>query len=154
MKRRFLFLLLFVLLSVSALQAEPVCPWLTQGSAAALLGGNVSAVIKLSPAGEGSCVFSLEQGGTTYSLEVIVGSTLRTTCPPASPKVPGMGNEAVSCRLQRSLNETVEVVSSRVRAVYFSTNLTIQGTTKPGIPLNQQRDIVERAAEQVAGNLD
>jgi hypothetical protein len=45
-------------------------------------------------------------------------------------------------------------VSSRVRTLYFTISLTIQGTANPPIPLNKQRDIVERVAEQVAGNLD
>jgi len=153
MKCRLLFLLLFLLLSTSALRAGPVCPWLTQGSAAAMLGGDVFAVIKLTPAGEGSCVFSFQRGVAMYSLEVVVGSTPRSTCPPASPKLPGIGNEAVACRLQRSPNDAVEVVSSRVRTLYFTVSLKIQGATNPGIPLNKQRDMVERAAEQVAGNL-
>jgi hypothetical protein len=153
MTRHPLFLVSFVLLFTGALRAEPVCPWLTQGTAAAMLGGDVSAVIKLTPPGEGSCVFSLQQGAAMYSLEVIVESTPRTTCPPASPKLPGIGNEAVACRLQRSPNETVDMVSSRVRTLYFTVSLKIQGAANPGIPLNKQRDIVERAAEQVAGNL-
>ncbi len=147
------FLLLFVILSTSMLRAEPVCPWLTQGSAAAMLGGEVSAVIKLTQPREGSCIFSLHQGAAMYSLEVVVESTQRTTCPPTSPNLPGIGNEAVACRLQLSPNETVDVVSSRVRTLYFTVSLKIQGTANPGIPLNKQRDIVERAAEQVAGYL-
>ena len=94
------FLLLFVILSTSLLRAEPVCPWLTQGSAAAMLGGDVSAVIKLTQPREGSCIFSLHQWAAMYSLEVVVESTQRTTCPPTSPNLPGIGNEAVACRLQ------------------------------------------------------
>jgi len=153
MKLRLMFLLPFVLLSTRALWAEPVCPWLTQGSAAAMLGGDVSSVIKLTPPGEGSCVFSLQQGAAMYSLEVVVEGTPRTVCPPTSPKLLGIGNEAVACRLQRSPNDAVEVVSSRVRTLYFTVSLKIQGAANPGIPLIKQRDIVERAAEQVAGNL-
>jgi hypothetical protein len=154
MKRRPLFLLPFVLLFAGALRAEPVCPWLTQGSAAAMLGGDVSAAIKLTPPEQGTCAFSLRQGAATYSLEVIVESTPRTTCPPASPKLRGIGNEAVACRLQRSQNETAEVINSRVRTLYFTISLTIKGTASPTIPLDKQKDIVERAAEQIAGNLD
>src|SRR3984885_2424231 len=154
MNRRFFLLLSFVLLSASTLRAEPVCPWLTQGSAAAMLGGDVTAVIKLTPPEQGSCAFSLQQGGATYSLEVVVESTPRSTCPPASPKLRGIGNEAVSCRLQRSQNETSEVINSRVRTLYFTISLTIKGTASPTIPLDKQKDIVERAAEQIAGNLD
>jgi len=153
MKPRFLFLLTFVLLSASALRAELVCPWLTQGSAAAMLGGDVTAVIKLTPPEQGSCAFSLQQGTATYSLEVVVESTPHTTCPPASPKLTGIGNEAVSCRLQRSPNETAEVVTSRVRTLYFTISLTTQGTANPSLPLPKLKDIVERAAEQVSGNL-
>jgi hypothetical protein len=152
--RRFFFLLLFSVLFAGALRAEPVCPWLTQGSAAALLGGAVSAVIKLTPSNQGSCSFTLQQGATTYVLEVVVESTPRTACPPASPKLSGIGNEAVACRLQRSPNEAVEVVSGRVRTLYFTISLTTQGTSNPTLPLNKPKDIVERAAEQVAGNLD
>jgi hypothetical protein len=154
MNRRPLFLLPFVLLSAGALRAEPVCPWLTQGSAAAMLGGDVSAVIKLTPPDQGSCAFSRRQGTTTYVLEVVVESTSRTICPPASPKLPGIGNEAVACRLQRSPNEAAEVVSSRVRTLYFTVSLTSRGMANPASPLDKQKDIVERAAEQVAGNLD
>jgi hypothetical protein len=154
MARQFFFLLSFVLLSVSAVRAEPICPWLTQGSAAAMLGGDVSAVIKLTPPEQGSCAFTLQQGATTYVLEVVVESTPRTTCPPTSQKLPGIGNEAVACRLQRSPNEAAEVISSRVRTLYFTVSLTTQGTPNPTLPLNKPKDIVERAAEQVAGNLD
>jgi hypothetical protein len=155
MNRRFVLLLTFVLLSASALRAEAVCPWLTQGSAAAMLGGDVSTIIRLATTpGEGSCAFSLHQGAATYSLDVVVESTPpHTTCPPASPKVPGIGNEAVVCHLQRSPNESAQVVTSRVRTLYFTVSLTTQGTVKPGIPLDNQKDIVQRAAEQVAGNL-
>jgi hypothetical protein len=153
MKCCLLFLLSFVLLFTSALRGEPVCPWLTQGSAAAMLGGDVSSVIKLTLPAEGSCAFSLHQGAATYSLEVVVEGTSRTACPPASQKLLGIGNEAVVCRLQRSPNDAVEMVSSRVRRLYFTVSLKIQGAANPGIPLNKQRDIVERAAEQVAGNL-
>ena len=153
MKHRFVLLLTFVLLSANALRAEPVCPWLTKGTAAAMLGGDVSAVIKLNPPEQGACTFTLQQGAATYSLEVVVENTPHTTCPPASPKLPGVGNEALSCRLQRSPNEVAELVTSRVRTLYFTISLTTQGTATPTIPVSKQKDIVERAAEQVAGNL-
>jgi hypothetical protein len=88
-----------------------------------------------------------------FSLGVVVEGTPQTACPPGSQKVLGIGNEAVACRLQRSPNDAVEMVSSRVRRLYFTVSLKIQGAANLGIPLNKQRDIVERAAEQVAGNL-
>jgi hypothetical protein len=154
MRRLLLFLISFVFLSTSALRAEPVCPWLTQGSAAAMLGGDVSAIIKLAPPDQGSCAFSRREGTTTYVLEVVVESASQTICPPASTKLPGIGNEAVACRLQRSPNEAAEVVSSRVRTLYFTVRLTSRGPSNPTSPLDNQKDIVERAAEQVAGNLD
>lgn len=119
-----------------------------------MLGGAVSAVIKLTPSNQGSCSFTLQQGATTYVLEVVVEITPRTACPPASSKLSGIGNEAVACRLQRSPNEAVEVVSSRVRTQYFTISLATHRTSNQPIPLNNQKDIVERAAEQVAGNLD
>jgi hypothetical protein len=153
MKRCQFFLLPFALFFTSALRAGAVCPWLTQGSASAMLGGDVSSTIKLTPPGEGSCAFSLQQGASMYSLAVVVESTPRTACPPASQKLLGIGNEAVACRLQRSPNDAIEMVSGRVRRLYFTVSLKFQGAANPGMPLNKQRDIVERAAEQVAGNL-
>lgn len=153
MNPRLLFLLSLVLVSAGTAQAETLCPWLTQGTAAAMLGGEVSAVIKLMPPDQGSCTFSRQQGTVAYSLEVIVESTPRATCPPASPKLSGVGNEAVSCRVQRSPNEAAEVITSRVRTLYFTVSLTTQGTANSATLLPRQKDIVERAAEQVAGNL-
>ena len=40
------------------------CPWLTEGSAARALGGEVSVTVKVSDAGEGSCRFSRQPGST------------------------------------------------------------------------------------------
>ena len=89
--------------------------------------------------------------------DVFTGNSRREhaadSLPPASQKLLGIGNEAVACRVQRSPNDAIELVNSRVRRLYFTVSLKIQGAANPGIPLSKQRDIVERAAEQVAGNL-
>lgn len=154
MKARSVALLSFAFFSAGALRAELSCPWLTQGTAASMLGGDVDAVIKLIPPEQGSCAFSLQQGAATYSLKIVVERTPHVACPPASPRLTGIGNEAVACRLQRAPNETSEVVSSRVRGLFLTISFTILGPASPSLPLDKQRDIAQRAAEQVAGNLD
>jgi len=119
-----------------------------------MLGGDVDAVVKLTPPDQGSCAFSLRQGGTRYSLMIVVERALQAACPPGSTRLAGIGNEAVACSVHRAPNEAEEVVNGRVRTLYFTVSLTFDGAASPSVPVSRQREIVERAAEQVAGSLD
>jgi hypothetical protein len=128
------------------------CPWLTSGSAAHTLGGEVSVTAKVTNTGEGSCSFSRQQSPPD-SLEVLVSRATLAVCPADSTGLKGIGNEALTCRLKGSRNEAVEMISSRVRDLHFTVTLTARGrktTTKPADPHD---DALEQIAEQVAGNL-
>jgi hypothetical protein len=128
------------------------CPWLTSGSAAHTLGGEVSVTAKVTNTGEGSCSFSRQQSPPD-SLEVLVSRATLAVCPADSTGLKGIGNEALTCRLNGSRNEAVEMISSRVRDLHFTVTLTARGrktTTKPADPHD---DALEQIAEQVAGNL-
>lgn len=128
------------------------CPWLTSGSAAHTLGGEVSVTAKVTNTGEGSCSFSRQQSPPD-SLEVLVSRATLAVCPADSTGLKGIGNEALTCRLRGSRNEAVEMISSRVRDLHFTVTLTARGrktTTKPADPHD---DALEQIAEQVAGNL-
>src|SRR5215469_3782108 len=85
------------LLVPSAASAAKVCPWVTQGSADAVLGGDSTAAIAVSESGEGVCNFRLDQGGSTTTLRVTVGRAAEGACPAGSPALEGIGNEATLC---------------------------------------------------------
>ncbi len=153
MKWRTELIMSLVLFSGAIANAQPVCRWLTEGSAATLLGGPVTVSARLLPSGEGSCAFSRQQGTSFYLLEITVANSALAACPPGSQKLSGIGNEAVECKSTRSSGETIDVVSSRVRAVYFTTGLTVRGKNTSAVPTSKQ-SVVQQVAEQVAGNLD
>jgi hypothetical protein len=130
--------------------ASTGCPWLTQGSAAHTLGGEVSVTVKVSE-GEGTCSFTRQQPPAD-SLEVIVSKAALAACPPGSMALRGIGNEALTCRRGGPHDELIEMISSRVRDSHFTVTMTsrARSTAKSDDP---QNDALEQIAEQVAGNL-
>ncbi len=128
------------------------CPWLTQGTAARALGGDVSVSVNLSDTGEGSCRFS-RQPEFSDSLQILVSKAALPTCPADSTNLKGIGNQAARCKRPGSHGEIVEMVSSRVRDHYFTVTLASRehkGSVKSSDP---QDDELEQIAEQVAGSL-
>jgi hypothetical protein len=153
LKHRLLFLLAFFCFLVPHLRAETVCPWLTQGTAADLLGGEVAAKVQAPSADAGSCQFSLRSGATEYALEITVAGAPGATCPPKSPKVAGVGSEAVSCAIGKSAEETVDMISGRVRDIFFTVRLTGKGAPDSSLTPEKRSEIVEQVSEEVAGSL-
>lgn len=145
-------MLTLLTLGVSGARGATACPWLTQGSAAALLGGEVTSAVTATETNEGSCTFSRTRG-TTSSLEVTVQKGTLAGCPESSRKLKAIGNEALLCAIAPSANESGEEVSGRVRDSFFTIVLRVRGPGKAGMSLDAQRVAVEQAAEQVAGNL-
>lgn len=156
------FLLLLVLFSgsqYSAPSAQPkaapppakrVCPWLTAGSAAHALGGDVFVTVTVSNGNIGSCRFS-RQDGSANALEVTVAKDATAACPADSARLAGIGNEATRCRIPAAHGDTAEMLSSRVRDLHFSVVLREQKSTAK--PADTQADALEQLGEQVAGNL-
>jgi hypothetical protein len=133
-------------------QENPVCPWLTAGTAAATLGAPATTAVTLHgdpDRPEGTCTFTAPQGSV---LEVAVTAVpSEPVCPANSLKLPAIGNEATFCRLDRSPTETRYVLTSRVRDLFFRTTLTLPQPDPKQQEAHQQQ--LERIAEQVAGNL-
>jgi hypothetical protein len=144
--------LFFALLCASASSAATSCPWITQGSAATALGGPVTAAVQVSDSGEGACTFT-RQDGPQNSLKVVVQRTAQNSCPMESPKLKGIGNEAVLCKVQQAPNERIEIVASRVRELHFTVSLSLQGNTSQASEISRAEEAVKQIAEQVAGNL-
>lgn len=128
------------------------CPWVTEGSAARALGGEVSVTVKVSDAGEGSCRFA-RQPGSTDVLEILVSKATLPTCPAESADLKGIGNEAATCRPHSSRTDSVEMISSRVRDLHFTVTLTARAQKSLSNPADPQNGALEQIAEQVAGNL-
>lgn len=132
--------------------SQIVCPWLTRGSAARALGGDVSVAANLLNTGEGSCKFTKLQEPLN-SLEILVGKVSLPACPPNSMRLTGIGNEATRCRLREAHGDSVEMVSSRVRETYFCVTLSMHGQKPSTKSLDLSNDVLQQIAEQVAGNL-
>ena len=131
--------------------AQTGCPWLTDGSAAHALGGEVSATVKVAE-DEGTCTFA-RQHDAAGSLEITVSKAALPTCPSGSTSLRGIGNEALTCRHEEAHSESVEMISSRVRDLHFTVTLTSRDQKKTSKPEDPQNDALEQIAEQVAGNL-
>jgi hypothetical protein len=130
----------------------PACPWLTLGTAAKMLGGDVSVVLNVSDSGEGSCKFSREQGPTGV-LEIVVTKAGLPGCPANSVALPGIGNEANICRRAGPHGEVVQMVSSRVRDQHFVVTITSREHEKAARRPEPQDEPIARVSEEVAGSL-
>ena len=118
--------------------AVPSCPWVTEGSAAKVLGGEVHAILNVASPTQGTCTF-VKTSRPQEQLKVLVGAGNIPSCPAGSARVIGVGNQASRCHLPHS----AQMISGNVRAVDMA--ITLSG--------NQPDDALQQIAEQVAGNL-
>ena len=121
--------------------AGPTCPWLTEGSAAKVLGGEVHVILNVASPTQGTCTF-VKTARPQEQLKVLVGAGNVPSCPAGSAKVIGVGDQASRCHLPHS----AQMISGRVRTVDMAITLSSSSA-------NQSEDAIEQIAEQVAGNL-
>jgi hypothetical protein len=137
----------------NSMAMSPVtCPWLTAGSAARALGGDVSVNVSATQNNDGSCNF-LKLQDSRNSLEVQVSKASLAGCPGEHTSLVGIGNEAAKCRLPGPHGVTVEMVNSRVRDVHFNVTLTVVDRRVSAKSPDEPEMPLEQIAEQVAGNL-
>lgn len=138
--------------SPSGSQSAPqaTCPWLTVGSAARALGGDVDVAMTGANAEAGTCRF-LRRDAAMDSLEIAVSKDPLPICPAGSRKLVGIGNEAAQCKLTAAHGEMAEMVSGRVRELHFT--LILHGQKRDAKASDPQDDALGWLAEQVAGNL-
>jgi len=141
--------LILMLCSAAAMAQSPVaqvvaCPWLTQGTAAKALGGDISVSVKLGSVTEGVCQFSRLDRPEAF-LKVEVSKGVLAGCGAGSTALKGIGNEALRCVLPAG-----ETISGRVRELNFT--LTLAGREKSGSESTHE-DVLKPIAELVAGNL-
>jgi hypothetical protein len=112
--------------------------------------------------GVGACDFSRRQSAATHHLHISVDimtdvakqfPAYLAQCPPKSPPLHAIGNEAIICTIEAHPEQFAERVVARVRAQAFV--VTVSSTVPDDLSFNQQmrRDKVNLVAEQVAGIL-
>lgn len=143
-------------------QAQTKCPWLNEATAHGILGGDVTATVKLNVQGAGVCKFTRQQGAAAQELRISV--TLMTDipkefpahlaeCPPKSLPLPATGSEAVTCTTHTKANHYAEIVVGRVRNQAFVVSVSSTVQDDPSMTQKVRREKSNLAAEMVAGIL-
>jgi hypothetical protein len=153
--------LLLMLLPVagSAAQTSNLCPWLSSGTAQKILGGAVSLTALSNGNWQGSCHFVHNDESKSESIDIVIGEVDTHPCPQASTKLPALGNEAVQCSHPGQAGQQVDIITGRMRDVYFMVAMTDVPNATQQLPsdahLSSQYGAspLERVAEQVVGNL-
>jgi len=159
MIRSIAFILSIAFIPGAFAQTATSCPWLTTGSAAKILGGDVTPMVRTSGNWEGFCRFTRQTGEAVETLEILVGKSDTHSCPDGSLKLKAIGNEAVQCKRSIATDQEIYTIAGRVRNVYFAVTLTnVAGAildrsaeVRPADPYSASP--LERLAEQVSGNL-
>ncbi len=147
-------LILFLLPAV--VRAQQVCPWLTEGTAAALMGGDIRASVHVS-ADEGICEFSRSADGDRNGavlgeglhLRIAVGRQQPRECATGEP-LTGIGENSVLCAADVEGKHKL-MIRGRVRNTYFL--LTLTAMEASATDMASLRRTLEQVAEEVAGNL-
>jgi hypothetical protein len=129
--------------------APAACPWLTQGTAARVLGGDVSVDVHVADTSEGVCNFVRTTDATT-SLRIVVSKAALPSCNADAVKLKGVGNEALRCDVPSAGEASAEKISGRVRDRNFTLTMSYKMRSGATVP---EDDALENAAESVAGDL-
>lgn len=142
--------------------AQAKCPWINEATARGIVGGAVTATVKVSEHGFGICNFSRQQGAAIHELRISVDimtdipkqfPTYLAQCPPKSAPLRAIGNEAVMCSLQGKGDQYAEIVVGRVRDQGFVVSVSSSVQNDPSMRQETRRERANLVAEQVAGIL-
>jgi|SRR5580658_4372918 hypothetical protein len=143
-------------------RAQAKCPWLNEATARGILSGPITITVKLDDQGAGVCKFTRQQGTATRELRISVDlmtdipkqfPTHLAQCPPKSPPLPAIGNEAVTCTAHTKENHYAELVVGRVRNQAFVVSVSSTVQDDPSLTQAERREKSNLVAEQVAGIL-
>ena len=156
------FLLALAMLIPAAGSAQTKCPWLNEATARGILGGDVTMTVDTTARGDGVCKFSRQQKTAVFELRISIAkmndvakqfSALLAQCPPKSPPLPAIGNEAVTCAVEGKDGQYAEKVVGRVRETAFI--ISVSSSIQEDLQMTKQmlRNKAILIAEQVAGIL-
>lgn len=159
--RTFLAILLGLLwLAPTICRGQTKCPWLNEATARGVLGGAVTGNVKTVAHGDGVCEFSRKEGAALHELRIAVAMMTDTPkqfpgylaqCSSSTP-LRAVGNEAVTCSLQKKGDYSEKVVG-RVREQAFVVSISSSVQDDPSLTPEMRREKVHLVAEQVAGIL-
>jgi hypothetical protein len=124
-----------------------------------VLGGDVKSSAHIEGNTAGSCRFVSRLADQARAIEVLVGPSDTHPCPPNSTPLKALGNEAVQCQVAKPVGARDEIISGRIRNIYFVivlTNVpdaTRSEPTDPHLADEFGASPLEQVAEQVVGNL-
>ena len=146
----------------STIPAHTKCPWINEATARGILGGLVTLTVTVNDQGAGACDYSRQQAAAVRHLRISVDNmtdvpkqfpAYLAQCPPKSPPLRAIGNEAVFCTIQANPDKYAEKVVSRVRAQAFVVSVSSSISDDPSMTQEMRRDKANLIAEQVAGIL-
>jgi hypothetical protein len=155
-------LLLGLALMPAVCRAQAKCPWINEATARGILGGAVTLTVKVNDQGAGFCEFSREQEAAVRQLRISVDimtdipkqfPAYLAQCPPKSPPLRAIGNEAVTCSIQGKENKYAESVVGRVRNHAFVVSVSSNIEDDRSMTQEMRREKANLIAEQVAGFL-
>jgi hypothetical protein len=155
-------LLGLAMLAPTVCHGQTKCPWINEATARGILGGPVTLTAKVSDQGAGVCEYSRQQGAVVHRLRVSVDimtdipkqfPTYLAQCPPKSPPLRAIGNEAVMCSIQGKGEPSSERVVGRVRDQAFVVSVSSSVQDDPSMTQEMRREKANLVAEQVAGIL-
>ena len=132
----------------TAASATATCPWLTRGTAAALLGGRVLVFVSLQNDAQGSCIFH-ERQEPDQLLQIRVGQEPSSLCRYGGAHLKGVANWALECSMRRSHHRRIEFIVGQARSTYFNIKLRFRAGQGWQAREAEFKDI----AQQVAGSL-
>jgi hypothetical protein len=157
-----LVLLLSLPLSVPGIcRANETCPWLNEATAAGFLDGSLTGLVTYPQQNkdDANCVFIHRDGAVVATLQIEVKTMSAPSaqfpshlaeCGPNPKPVKAIGNEAVSCSLDRKNGKFSESVVGRVRDRAFVVRINAKGDPSVRATMAVR---VRKIAEQVAGIL-
>jgi hypothetical protein len=150
---RTVFLLVLAAAPVLA-QSPQACPWLNSGTAAKILGSDVTSSVHADSPRSENCHFT-SKSDAGLSIEIQIGVADQHPCGSGGTALTGIGNQAVFCS-HVSDGRHMQTISGRVRDAWFvitMSALPVSGSDRHSSPEESVPSPIELIAEQVTGNL-
>lgn len=151
---RFLLLVVFAAPATALAQSSQSCPWLNAGTAAKILGADVSVSAHADSNWSGMCRF-VTINGKEGSIEIIIGKTDAHACGANRTSIAAIGNEAWLCSANGTHRQVVQILTGRVRDAWFVVRMA--AGSEPAALSSETEPFhsspIKFLAEQVSGNL-